>query len=405
MFDPLQSVYQPGKYFLVNVGGRELQVPNSADRQIQRALYEEVKGIRAVSFKPETIQETIRAAFSVDPNLKALRTDIKKCFSSIPQAILKAEIQSLQLPQQLKNNLVATFTPVAVGVPTGSPLSPWLADLVLQKVDNAMAKYNYFRYADDICVLGTSAQCDEAHAQLKETLSGLQMELNEAKTKTVGQKDLLFLKRSYQVLEDKQLLCVNVGGDAFNLPNYKQVSVCVNQAGKPYSAPDGNPTYSKDCLMGRFLKELNPYLLEMLMLRPLCPDKDIAALLAKPNDLLDSHVPHALHGKIYRHYKNEVRDRLDAKGLDERVIGAAGEVYRWLYLTNHIMKTGKLPENYQPIEGEWLNLVTSMDQGTFAPYHARIKQLFKEEYALRLGGKGVSLPKEKPAIAASLNIE
>ena len=400
MFD-----YKPEPYFLVKVGGRELQVPNFADRQIQRSIYEAVKGIRTVSFKPETIQDTIRSAFLANPDLQALRTDIKKCFASIPQGILKTEIQALKIAQQLKDNLIATFTPVSAGVPTGSPLSPWLADLVLQKVDDAMVKHLYFRYVDDICVLGTEEQCHAAYALLKSTLVTLHMELNEAKTIVVGQKDLIFLKRSYQVLEDKQLLCVSLGGDAFNLPNYKQVAICVNQAGKPYSAPDGNPTYSKDCLLSRFLKEPNPYLLELLMLNPVCTDKDIACLLSKPNSLLDSHVPHALHGKIFRHYKNEVRDRLDAKGLDERVIGAAGEVYRWLYLTNHIMKTGTLPDSYQPIEGEWLSLVAAMDKGEFDQYHTRIKQLFKEEYALRLGGQGVRLPKEKTAIANSLNLD
>ena len=405
MFDPLHSVYNPAPYFLVRVGGRELQVPNAADRQAQRLLYEAIKAHRAVSFKPELIQETIRNAFLSNPKIKALRTDIKSCFASIPQNVLKQEIDGLPLNPQLKANLIATFAPVAKGVPTGSPLSPWLADLVLQKVDSQMLEFTYFRYADDICVLGSDQECTRALDALRVTLGNLQMCLNEAKTKIVGQQDLIFLKRSYQVLEDKQLLCVNVGGDAFNLPNYKQVSVCVNQTGKPYSAPDGNPTYSKDCLLSRLLKEPNPYLLEVLMLKPACTDKDLAAIFSKPNDLLDSHVPHSLHGKIFRHYKNEVRDRLDAKGLDERVIGAAGEVYRWLYLTNHVMSTGKLPENYQPIEGEWLDLVGSMDQGIFEPYHKRIKQLFKEEYALRLGGKGIALPKEKPAIAASLNIE
>ena len=64
-------------------------------------------------------------------------------------------------------------------------------------------------------------------------------------------------------------------------------------------------------------------------------------------------------------------------------IGAAGEVFRWLHLTNTIMQTARLPEDYSEIEGDWAEMHASLKAGEYAPYHHRIKHLFKQEYALR----------------------
>jgi hypothetical protein len=131
----------------------------------------------------------------------------------------------------------------------------------------------------------------------------------------------------------------------------------------------------------------------MLMLKPACEDASLAGVIRDPQLIIDKGLPSALHGKIYRHYVHRVRDHV-SKG-SPLPIGAAGEVFRWLHLANNIMQTGRVPEDYSGIEGDWAELLASLQAGDYEPYHTRIKQLFKQEYALRNGNP--PLPETKRA--------
>jgi hypothetical protein len=66
------------------------------------------------------------------------------------------------------------------------------------------------------------------------------------------------------------------------------------------------------------------------------------------------------------------------------------------------MQTGRLPDDYQPAEAEWPELLESLEAGQYAPYHQRIKELFRQEYELRNGPRtgAAELPAAKPALAA-----
>jgi len=377
-----------------------LQVPTSADRGSQRQLYQQVKLIRPFSFQPEVIQEKIRATLQAEPGTKALRTDIKSCFATIPQGTLQMEIEKLPLAKEIQQSLLNVFHAVEKGIPTGSPLSPWLAEQVLRLVDQKMADFSYFRYADDICVLGNDEICQQALATLTETLAPLGMSLNPQKTKIVAGRDLEFLGRSYQETKDVQLIEVDLGGDSLGLPNNKHVFFRVNQNGKPYAEPEGNPVYSLATLFNRMLSQPTPYILEMLMLRPESSNPELAKIIASPDSIIDGQVPSGLHGKTWRHYVNRVKPAV-ARGGD-LPIGEAGEVFRWLHLENTILKTGKLPRDYSALEEEWTELLAALEAGEFNPYHKQIKRLFKEEDALRRQPPA-SLPEEKPAIELSIS--
>jgi hypothetical protein len=276
-----------------------------------------------------------------------------------------------------------------------------LAELVLRDVDAAMGRFaHYFRYVDDICVLGSPGECAAARESLEESLRPLGMSLNPEKTRILPADELVFLGRSYQTLDDAQLLEVDLSGDTFRLPNHKQVRLRVNRTGQPYRDAGGRITYSLSCLLNRLSQQPTPYVLEMLMLRPACEDPALSRMIRNPELIVDQGLPHALHGKIYRHYLTNVKARLGGKAPVP--IGAAGEVFRWLHLTNHIMQTARLPEDYQPAEAEWPELLESLEAGQYAPYHKRIKELFKQEYELRNGLRtgAAELPAAKPALAA-----
>jgi len=126
----------------------------------QRSLLDAVRVIRPLSYQPEAIQSAIRAAFQADQTLKALRTDIRSCFATIPQAVVEDEIGKLPLSAEIQASLCRVFRQMETGLPTGRPLSPWLAELVLSLLDREMSAHAYyFRYVDDICVLGNLEQC------------------------------------------------------------------------------------------------------------------------------------------------------------------------------------------------------------------------------------------------------
>jgi hypothetical protein len=259
---------------------------------------------------------------------------------------------------------------------------------------------HYVRYVDDICVLGSLEECLEAKRRLEAVIKPLGMRLSPAKTCIVPSEELVFLGRSYQTLDDSQLIEVDLSGETFRLPNHKKMKLCVNKTGQPYREQGGRITYSLSCLLNRMSQQPTPYILEMLMLRPDCEDESLKHIVQQPELILDRGLPHALHGKIYRHYLTQVRDRVQTQ--PQLPIGAAGEVFRWLHLTNHIMQHALLPTDYQEAEPEWGQLLEGLEAGQSEPYHQRIKQLFKQEYDLRtrLSAGETQLPADKPAFAA-----
>lgn len=391
----------PQPYRIVNVNGRRLQIPNAEDRRRHREIYEQLKHLCPVKWEPERIQRRIREALRSGSGMMALRTDLQNCFDTIPQHRVKSQVETLSLPDHLRQGLINILRAVPRGLPVGSPLSPWLAELVLRDVDSAMADFpHYFRYVDDICVLGSLEKCTEAKRRLEAVMEPLGMRLSPTKTCIVQSEDLVFLGRSYQTLDDSELIEVDLSGKTFRLPNHKNVKLRVNKTGQPYHEQGGRITYSLSCLLNRMSQQPTPYILEMLMLRPACEDGSLNRIIQHPELIFDRSSPHALHGKIYRHYLTQVRDRVQTQ--PQLPIGAAGEVFRWLHLTNHIMQHALLPPDYHEAEAEWAQLLEVLETGQYDPYHQRIKQLFKQEYDLRtrLGAGETPLPADKPAFAA-----
>lgn len=75
-----------------------------------------------------------------------------------------------------------TISVLEQGLPQGSPLSPVLANLFLDELDEAMLArgYKYIRYADDYVVLcKTSRQAEEAMELSEQVLAGLLLKLDE----------------------------------------------------------------------------------------------------------------------------------------------------------------------------------------------------------------------------------
>lgn len=380
----LSEVYIPDAYHTRQEGGRLLRVPSGRDREIHRAIYERIRTLAPVCWQPDQIHARIALAFDRNPNWKALRTDIRNCFETVPQVHVTRRIKELPIRRNLRDSLINVYQPLDQGLPTGSPLAAWLAELVLRDIDEAMQEFpHYFRYVDDICVLGDEATCQQALQRLGQPLAVFGMQLNDSKTRIVAAGELVFLGRSYGRRADALLFEVDLGGETFRLPNDKSVHLEVRNTEDSFLQKGPRLIYGVRSLLNRLSQQPTPYLLETLMLRPDCAEPTLRAIIQEPESILDRRTPAALHHKIWRQYDRQVK--APSKTGPPYPIGPAGEVFRWLYLTNTIMKTGRLPEHYQEIEAEWAVACAALRAGAYEPYHQKIKRAFKEEYALRTG--------------------
>ena len=155
-------------------GVRVIQAPNEELKQIQKklnyylqALYYRVKPDCVHGFikmpKAETVKRTIVSNGSAHAGSKfLLNLDIKDFFSSITAKQVKTTL--MQKPFNLNeevSTLIALLGTYEKVLPTGSPSSPVLANIVCYEIDkefeNLCQKYNirYTRYADDL-----SFSCD-----------------------------------------------------------------------------------------------------------------------------------------------------------------------------------------------------------------------------------------------------
>lgn len=137
------------------------------------------------------------------PGQMALKTDVKRCFSSIPH---KGLLNNDSLPSDgnLHRLLRQYFTaldraaleypePVrqGIGLPLGTRINHMLAHHYLMPVDSALTKRTklsgVFRYLDDILLLGEDKQeLQSAFDELVSVLASSQLEVNRTKTRFFG---------------------------------------------------------------------------------------------------------------------------------------------------------------------------------------------------------------------------
>lgn len=84
------------------------------------------------------------------------------------------------------------FKPTHMGTPQGRPLSPLLANIVLNRMDwqLAHADYRFVRYADDFVIqCYTKHDAEKTLNFVEEVLAGLGLELSKEKTRISSFKD------------------------------------------------------------------------------------------------------------------------------------------------------------------------------------------------------------------------
>jgi RNA-directed DNA polymerase len=203
--------YQPlplRRKFLDKGGGklRPLGIPAVRDRVAQEVVRRLLTPIFEPLFHPASFgfrpgrnchQALERAIQYHEQGYRViLEADIVGFFDNLSQALIK-EAVAAQVADGNILNLVekflragvmeqGVFKPTTVGTPQGGVISPLLANIVLNYLDWQLDKlgYRFVRYADDFVVLcPTTAQAEEAKAQVTHLLGQLGLQLSVEKTR------------------------------------------------------------------------------------------------------------------------------------------------------------------------------------------------------------------------------
>jgi len=193
-----------------NGEGRNLSIPTVRDRIAQKALLLMIEPIVEREF--ETCSYAYRAGRSVNQAVAkvldyyekghrwVVEADIDAFFDTLDHGLLMGKVQRL-LSDLWVYRLVELWIKAEVwdgerlstlekGIPQGSAISPLLANLALDELDEKMLKYGfkYVRYADDFLILCKSREkAEEALEMVQNTLADLHLVLDDMNITTFDQ--------------------------------------------------------------------------------------------------------------------------------------------------------------------------------------------------------------------------
>jgi RNA-directed DNA polymerase len=195
---------------------RLLGIPSVNDRVIQQAISQALQPLidpdfsdYSYGFRPK--RSAHHAVYRVrqmiiDQRKYAVDIDLSKFFDKVDHDLLMHRLtrwiddkrvleligKYLRAGISEKGNVV----PSLCGVPQGGPLSPLLANVMLNDLDRYMESqgYQFARYADDF-VVGVRTQSEGQHVkqQLESYLKRLKLPINEAKSSVLPMRKLNFL--------------------------------------------------------------------------------------------------------------------------------------------------------------------------------------------------------------------
>lgn len=170
--------YRTSDYYIFKLvtGGKEREVYKlpMRDRIVQHAIMNHIEPIFRKSFIVDTfssikgrgihrgLKRLHKALKDVDNTKYCLKLDIKKFYPSINQNLLINCIERKFKDKNLLTLLKEIITSCDKGVPIGNYTSQYFANFFLTPMDHwikeELAVKHYFRYCDDIVVLGPSKQ-------------------------------------------------------------------------------------------------------------------------------------------------------------------------------------------------------------------------------------------------------
>ena len=209
---------------------RELGIPTVTDRLIQQALLQVLQPLidptfseHSHGFRPaRRAHDAVKAARAYVQSGKrvVVDVDLAKFFDRVNHDILidrlKRRIDDAGVIWLVRAYLNAGIMDGGVmvdrhlGRPQGGPLSPLLANVLLDEVDKALEArgYSFARYADDCNVyVGSIKAGERVMAYLRKLYTGLKLQINEAKSAVASAFGRKFLGYALWVAKGKAVKC------------------------------------------------------------------------------------------------------------------------------------------------------------------------------------------------------
>ena len=209
---------------------RELGIPTVTDRLIQQALLQVLQPLidptfseHSYGFRPgRRAHDAVKAARAYVQSGKrvVVDVDLAKFFDRVNHDILidrlNRRIDDAGVIRLVRAYLNAGIMDGGVvvdrhlGTPQGGPLSPLLANVLLDEVDKALEArgYCFARYADDCNVyVGSKKAGERVMAYLRRLYTGLKLQINEAKSAVASAFGRKFLGYALWVAKGREVKC------------------------------------------------------------------------------------------------------------------------------------------------------------------------------------------------------
>jgi len=209
-------------------GVRKLGIPTVLDRFIQQAILQALQprfdptfsehshGFRPGRNAHDAVCEAQR--YIQDGKRVVVDVDLEKFFDRVSHDVLMGRLEK-RIGDKRMLGLIRRYLEAGImadgvvverheGTPQGGPLSPLLANVLLDEVDKELEKRGlcFVRYADDLNVYVRSRRAGEDAMQtLRRLYAGLRLRINEAKSAVARPWDRKFLGYSFWVAAGQQV--------------------------------------------------------------------------------------------------------------------------------------------------------------------------------------------------------